>query len=105
MSQFAKEVRREHSMYTEVSDVNFFRRKLHISATNNEEDVVVLSCDEDEHVYDQESGGDLDESFFMYMAVLEEFGVTIPFTDFEMGVLKLLNVVPSHVRRNSWAFI
>jgi len=34
----------------------------------------VLSCDEDECVCDQESDGVLDESFLMYMTVLEEFG-------------------------------
>ena len=31
--------------------------------------------------------------------------MTIPFTDFEMGVLKLLNVALSQIRPNSWAFI
>jgi hypothetical protein len=67
--------------------------------------VVVLSYDRDERVCDQEMEGDFDESFLMYMAVLEEFGVKIPFTYFEMGVLKYLNVVPSQIRPNSWAFI
>jgi len=49
--------------------------------------------------------GDLDESFLMYMAVLEEFGVKIPFTPFEMDVLKFLNVAHTQIRPNSWAFI
>jgi len=39
--------------------------------------------------------GEHDESFLMDMAVLEEFGVKIPFTPFEMDVLKFLNVAPS----------
>jgi hypothetical protein len=52
-------------------------------------------------VFDQRLVGALDESFFMYMAVLEEFGVTIPLTSFDMNVLKFLNVVPSQIRHNS----
>jgi hypothetical protein len=31
--------------------------------------------------------------------------VKIPFTSFEMDVLKFLNVAPSQIRPNSWAFI
>ena len=76
-----------------------------MSSTGNEEDVVVLSCDADERVYDQEMAGEQDESFFMYMDVLEEFGVKIPLTPFEMDVLNFLNVAPSQIRPNSWAFV
>jgi len=41
----------------------------------------------------------------MYEPVLEEFGVKISFTRFEMDVLRLLNVAPTQIRPNSWAFI
>jgi len=67
--------------------------------------VVVLSCDLDERVRDQEMAGALDKSFLMYIAVLEEFGVKILFTAFEMDILKFLNVAPSQILPNSWAFI
>ncbi len=43
------------------------------------------------------------EIFHLYGAVLEEFGVKIPFTLFEMDVLRLLNVAPTQIRPNSWA--
>jgi len=95
----------EYSLYTDVLDVNFFRSKLDISSTGNEEDVVVFSCDVDDRVCDQEMASEQDEYFLMYMAVLEEFGMKIPFTPFEMDVLKFLNVAPSQIRPNSWAFI
>lgn len=65
----------------------------------------MLPCSVDERVCDQKPRGAQDESFLMYMRVLEEFGVTVPFTEFEMGVLKFLNVAPSHIRPSSWAFI
>jgi len=105
MTCFADEVRQEYSLYTDVPDIEFFRSKLNISATGNEEDVVVLSCDLDERVCEQEMAGALNESFLMYMEILEEFGVKIPFTAFVMDVLKFLNVVLSQICPNSWAFI
>jgi len=33
MTQFADEVCKEYSLYTDVSDINFFRSKLDISST------------------------------------------------------------------------
>jgi hypothetical protein len=67
--------------------------------------VVVTPCHEGEIVCHQRLEGVVDESFMMYMEVLEEYGVKISFTTFEMDVLKFLNVAPSQIRRNSWAFI
>jgi hypothetical protein len=105
MSLFAEEVLLEDSLYVDVSVMDLFRSKFDISATGREEDVVLLSCDPDERVCDQEMAGEGDESYFVYTAVLEEFGVKIPFTPFEMDVLKFLNVAPTQIRPNSWAFI
>jgi hypothetical protein len=105
MVPFAEEVRMEESLYVDVSALDLFRSKFDISATESEEDVVLLSCDPDERVCDQEMAGEGDESYFVYTTVLEEFGVKIPFTPFEMDVLKFLNVAPTQIRPNSWAFI
>jgi len=105
MEQFADEVLQEYSFYTDMPDIDFFWSKHNISSTGNEEDVVVLSCDVDERVCDQDMAGALDQSFLMYKAVLDDFGVKIPFTAFEMDVLKFLNVAPSQICPNSWAFI
>jgi hypothetical protein len=104
MTSFAEEVLAEDSLYVDVSTMDLFRSKFNISSTGREEDVILLSCDPDECVCDQEME-EGDESYFMYTAVLEEFGVKIPFSRFEMDVLKYLNVVPTQIRPNSWAFI
>lgn len=101
MACFAEEVLVEDSLYVDVSIVDSFRSKFNISSTGYEEDVVMLSCDIDERIYDQEMAGDRDESYIMYTAVLEEFGTKIPFTPFEMDVLKFINVAPSQIRPNS----
>ena len=50
ITQFAEEVRREYSLYTEEPDVDFFRSKLDISTNGNEEDAVELPCHIDERV-------------------------------------------------------
>jgi hypothetical protein len=57
MACFAEEVHEEYSLYTDVLDVNLFRSKFNISSTGHEEDVVALSCDEDDCVCDQEMAG------------------------------------------------
>jgi hypothetical protein len=67
--------------------------------TNVKMAFVVLPCGVDERICDPKLAGTQDETFMMYMRV------TIPFTPFEMGVLKFLNVAPSQIRPNSWAFI
>ncbi|AES60107.2 hypothetical protein MTR_1g040490, partial [Medicago truncatula] len=105
MNNFAEEFLGMVSSYVSPLDVNFFRSKMDISSTENEKDVTVSPCDVGERVCDQRLESVVDESFLMYMAVLEEFGVMIPFTDFETDVLKFLNVAPSQICHNIWAFI
>ena len=54
-----------------------------------------------EKVCIQRSKGVKDEMFHMYIMVLEDLGVRIPFTPFEMDVLKYLNVAPSQIQPNN----
>jgi len=103
METFSDEVLNATSLYTEVGSINFFRSERDVSFTGHEEDVELLPCGEDENVYTQHPEGG--EVYYMYAAVLEEFGVQIPLNDFEMDVIKALNVAPSQIRPNIWAFI
>jgi len=41
--------------------------------------------------------------FFMYSALISDLHVCLPFDDFTMGVLRVLNVAPSQLHPNSWA--
>jgi len=66
---------------------------------------MVSPYDPGERVFDQRLEGAEEEMFLMYMTVLEEFGLRIPFTAFEMDVLKILTVAPSQICLGSWAFI
>lgn len=41
----------------------------------------------------------------MYDCVFWDFHVSVPFEDFTMGVLRVLNVAPSQFHLNGWAII
>ncbi|RHN51914.1 hypothetical protein MtrunA17_Chr6g0474441 [Medicago truncatula] len=101
---FSDDVQRYDSAYNDQAKVNFFRSKLSVSSTKREEDIVLAPCPAGEKVCTMRPKG-VKEIFHMYDAVLEEFGVKIPFTLFEMDVLRLLNVAPTQIHPNSWAFI
>ncbi|KEH16385.1 hypothetical protein MTR_0202s0040 [Medicago truncatula] len=101
---FSDDVQRYESTYNDQSKVDFFRSKIMVSSTMREEDIILTPCPPGEKVCTMRPKG-VKEIFHMYGAVLEEFGVKIPFTLFEMDVLRLLNVAPTQIHPNSWAFI
>ena len=99
---FYDDVQSYNSMYSDQAKVELFRSKNAVSSTGREEDVDMLPCPPGKIVCVLRPKG-VKEIFHMYGAVLEEFGVKIPFTLFEMDVLRLLNVAPTQIRPNSWA--
>ncbi|KEH15510.1 hypothetical protein MTR_0909s0020 [Medicago truncatula] len=101
---FSDDIQLYESSYNDQAKANYFRSKISISATKREEDIVLAPCPPSEKVCTMRPRG-VKEIFHMYVVVLEEFGVKIPFTLFEMDVLHLLNVAPTQIHPNSWAFI
>ena len=101
---FGDDVQSYHSMYNDQAKVELLRSKNVVSSTGREEDVDLLPCPPGEKVCVLRPKG-VKEIFHMFGAVLEEFGLKIPFTRFEMDVLHFLNVAPTQIRPNSWAFI
>lgn len=41
---------------------------------------------------------------YVYKTFFEHIGITLPFTQFECDILKIMNVAPSQLHPNSWAF-
>ena len=41
--------------------------------------------------------------FYMYSTLVSDLHVRLPFDDFTMGVLRVLNVAPTQLHPNSWA--
>jgi len=101
---FGDDVQSYTSIYSDQAKVNLFRSKNVVSATGREEDIDMRSCPPGEIVCILLPRC-VREIFHMYGAVLEEFGVRIPFTLFQMDVLRFLNVAPTQIRPNSWVFI
>ena len=104
MEVFSDDVQSYTCIYCYQAKVNLFRSKNAISSTGREEDIILAPCSPGKIVCVLRPKG-VKEIFHMYGAILEEFGVKIPFTLFQMDVLHLLNVAPTQIRPNSWAFI
>lgn len=103
--RFANGVMRVESRYTDPQQVSFFRSKLHTSSTGNEADVVLEACRSGEKICLPHPQGIADKIFRLYVVVMEDMGVKFLFKDFEVDVLRCLNVAPSKLQFNSWAFI
>jgi hypothetical protein len=43
--------------------------------------------------------------FYMYSKVMENLKLSLPFTDFELAMLNALNVAPTQLHPNGWAFV
>jgi hypothetical protein len=43
--------------------------------------------------------------FYMYASVITNLNLWFPFTNFEFAILQALNVAPSQLHPNSWAFV
>jgi hypothetical protein len=91
------------SKYTTVESIRKFRAEVKLSDSGKEEDVVVEAV----------TGGELvthvniqtPHYFYMYASVISNMNLWLPFTGFEFAVLKVLNVAPSQLHPNSWAFV
>jgi len=101
---FGDDMQSYTSVYCDQVKVNLFRSKNAVSTNGREEDIDMKPCPPGEKVCVLRPKG-VREIFHMYGAVLEEFGVQIPFTLFQMDVLRFLNVAPTQIHPNSWAFI
>ena len=49
--------------------------------------------------------GAIEEFFYVYMCHFSQLYIRLPFDDFTMRVLRLLNVAPTQLHQNSWAYL
>ena len=49
--------------------------------------------------------GAAEEFFYVYMCHFSQLHTRLLFNDFTMGVLRLLNVAPTQLHLNSWAYL
>lgn len=43
--------------------------------------------------------------FYTYITLFRDLGIMLPFSDFQMGVLRELNICPAQLHPNGWAFM
>lgn len=46
-----------------------------------------------------------DDFFYVYITLFRDLGIRLPFSEFQMGVLRELNICPAQLHPNGWAFM
>ena len=49
--------------------------------------------------------GATEEFFYMYMCHFSQLHIRLPFDEFTIGVLRLVNVAPTQLHPNNWAYL
>ena len=85
---FYSEVMSHKDSTADDMDITRIRSLRTISSTGSEDDVILESCGPKERVCILRPKSVSEEFFYFYPGILEDFSICIPFTDFEVDVLK-----------------
>ncbi|WVY92617.1 hypothetical protein V8G54_031705 [Vigna mungo] len=66
--------------------------------------VRLIACREDERVFHGKENSDGD-FFYFYSCLFFDMHLRLPFIEFQIDVLRTLNVAPSQLHPNSWGYI
>jgi len=80
-----------------------FRKKYDILADTVDDRIVSIERAKSGDIVCHGREGHSHDFFYMYSTLISNFHVCLPFDDFTIGVLRLLNVAPSQLHPNSWA--
>lgn len=93
------------SLYTSMKRIAAFQCEIGISNIGHEEKNIFEMCSEEERPH-MDTLNDFPTSYFyLYLHVIHEFGVLIPFTLFEVEVLAFENVASSKIMPNGWSVV
>jgi hypothetical protein len=91
------------SIYQSAESVARFREKHDVSGEFDEEEVILEPVEAGEYVtavHNTEPA-----FFYMYTHFIKDFHLYFPFTEFQLSMLRVLNVAPTQLSPNSWSFI
>ncbi|MCH79874.1 hypothetical protein A2U01_0000635 [Trifolium medium] len=91
------------SKFTTTESVECFRRAVMLSGSGDESGVITESVGAGELVTTVNTIEP--HYFYMYTALISVLNLWFPFIAFEISMLKTLNVAPSKLHPNGWAFI
>jgi hypothetical protein len=91
------------SIYQSAESVVKFRERHDVSGNFDEEHIILEPVDAGEYVTSVHT---TDPAFFyMYTHFIKDFHLYFPFSEFQMSMLRVLNVAPTQLSPNSWSFI
>ncbi|CAJ2679794.1 unnamed protein product [Trifolium pratense] len=91
------------SKYTSMEMVRSFRKTVKLSDPSHEESIITEPVSENEFVTTRNDTPPA--YFYLYTNVIQPLNIWLPFTAFEAEMLKVINVAPTQLHPNSWAFI
>ncbi|MCH79513.1 hypothetical protein A2U01_0000263 [Trifolium medium] len=91
------------SKFTSADSVRCFREVNKLYSDDDENQVIVDPVREGELI--TTVNGEAPHYFYMYGDIIRSFNMWFPFTSFEDTILRILNIAPSQLHPNSWAFV
>ncbi|KAJ1389664.1 hypothetical protein SESBI_38108 [Sesbania bispinosa] len=92
------------SDYLTQESIKRFRDDYDLSNPRLENSIIVEPCHESDFICHRKRPSEAD-FIFLYDTFFSKLGITLPFSRFECNVLRNLNVAPSQLHPNSWAFV
>jgi hypothetical protein len=102
-SWVAEEVRLSSSIYTDYHHI--FECYPYLTHPSHPRSFDILPCQEGDVVCDSPSDSSTLYYTYVYYCIFKKLGVRLPFNPFQCEILRVLNVAPSQLHPNSWAFI
>ena len=94
------------SFYTTPEHIQFFGSNVPLARVeSSKEEIRCLPCSPYEQVYMSPCAENEKVFCYMYETLVLRVKLKIPFLDFEHDVLNAINLEPSQLQPNSWAFI
>jgi len=101
----AEDVRTQHSLFIWSQLLKSWLNCIPVLERSVQRDIVALERVSAIDCICHGQEGAFEEFFYMYMCDFSQLYVRLPFNDFTMGVLRLLNVAPTQLHPNSWAYL
>ncbi|KAJ1384908.1 hypothetical protein SESBI_42120 [Sesbania bispinosa] len=89
-----------------MSSIINFRKNTVITSLDLDKTILIEPCTENERICDSYLASDSVPLYtYLYDTFFTKLNLRLPFSDFEKSLLNVLNIPPSQLHPNSWAFV